>query len=354
MSSQSTASFDPTSILNHLDRPDAFSRDDERDDAEFYGTDRFVQHLDSRALSTVEDIIGRLVDSEGAVILDLMAGWDSHIPGHVRPARVVGLGMNERELESNRALDERVIHDLNADPALPFEDDTFDAVINTVSVDYMTRPFEVFAEAGRVLKPGGLFLVIFSNRWFPQKAVKIWKEAMESERIDLVREFFERAGAFDGPEVFISMGRPRPEDDKYALLGIPSDPIFAVYAYKKCGEAADVKRSCRLLEEEAPIDWEEAMQKKKLIKETLLCPYCGERLKKWKLPDDPCVEWNNEYMYICFNDSCPYFVRGWKTMFEQGNTGVSYRLMYNPDNDCTMAAPVYSCNDMRDGIVEED
>ena len=62
------------------------------------------------------------------------------------------------------------MHDLNRTPTLPFEDESFDVVLNTVSVDYLTRPFEVFAEVGGVLRPGGLFLVTFSNRAFPQKA----------------------------------------------------------------------------------------------------------------------------------------------------------------------------------------
>jgi hypothetical protein len=40
---------------------DAFSRLDENDDATFYSTDRFVSHLDSLALDTVEKLIGELV-----------------------------------------------------------------------------------------------------------------------------------------------------------------------------------------------------------------------------------------------------------------------------------------------------
>ena len=42
------------------------------------------------------------------------------------------------------------------------------------SVDYLTRPREVFAEVHRVLAPGGVFLVAFSNRVFAEKAVAVW------------------------------------------------------------------------------------------------------------------------------------------------------------------------------------
>jgi len=123
-----------------------------------------------------------------------MAGWDSHIPEDLRAREAVGLGLNENELRKNKVLSETVIHDLNKDPYLPFPDNRFDVVVNTVSVDYMTKPAEVFKEVGRVLKPGGLFLVIFSNRMFPEKAVKVWREAGEDERVLLVEDFFKEAG----------------------------------------------------------------------------------------------------------------------------------------------------------------
>ncbi|MDH3557417.1 MAG: class I SAM-dependent methyltransferase, partial [Deltaproteobacteria bacterium] len=144
---------------NPLFSEDAFSRSDESDDTIFYATDRFVQHLDSLALSTVEKLIGELVIEENPVILDLMSSWDSHIPSSLRSERVVGLGLNSNELSNNPALTEWCLHDLNQNPILPFANDTFDVVLNAVSVDYMTKPFDVFREVNRILKPGGLFLV---------------------------------------------------------------------------------------------------------------------------------------------------------------------------------------------------
>ncbi len=140
--------------------------------------------------------------------------------------------MNQEELGANPTLTDWVVQDLNADPALPFSDETFDVVLNVVSVEYLTRPFEVFEEVGRVLKPGGLFLVVFSTRWFPPKVVRAWEDAKEEERIGIVEEFFRKAEVFGPSELFVSMGLPRPEDDRYFSLGIPSDPVFAVFAEK--------------------------------------------------------------------------------------------------------------------------
>ena len=298
-----TSLVDPNSPIF---APNAFSRNDETDDTRFYERDRFVQHLDRTALDTVEHIIGNLIVEKNPAILDLMAGWDSHIPSTVQPSRVVGLGLNRNEMDANPALSEAVIHDVNRDPSLPFPDDSFDAVINTVSVDYMTQPIALFQEVQRILKPGGLFLVVFSNRMFPPKAVKVWKDAAESERLILVNEFFQAAGGFEVPQEFVSMGKPRPRDDKYAFMGIPSDPIYAVYAEKQGGNPDRPSRKVAPIFYDEPKK-EDVARRRKQIKDTLACPHCGEKLSKWMVPENPfCQTWDNDFMYICFNDAVSY------------------------------------------------
>jgi SAM-dependent methyltransferase len=288
------------------------------------------------------------------VILDLMAGWDSHIPETLKPARVVGLGLNENELRKNAALGEFVLHDLNRAPVLPFPDHTFDAVINTVSVDYMTRPVEVFREVGRILKPGGLFLVAFSDRMFPQKAVKVWKESDDGERVILVEEFFRESRLFEKTSFFVSLGKPRPADDKYADMGIPSDPIYAVYADRIGGDPSRPKRPEVRLSYGEPLSEEELEKREAAVKDTLCCPHCGERMKKWDVSRSPYENtWDSDFLYMCFNDACPYLVRGWSVMNEQGNPGVSYRLMYNPERNVCLPIPVPTLSALKDGIVEE-
>jgi SAM-dependent methyltransferase len=331
---------------------EAFARLDESDDAQFYTTDRFVSHLDSLALETVEKLTGELIVEENAVLLDLMAGWDSHIPERLKPSKVVGLGLNTNELSENTSLSEIVIHDLNKDPILPFPNNTFDAVLNTVSVDYMTKPVQVFREVGRILRPGGLFLVIFSNRMFPEKAVRVWKESSEDERVLLVEDFFKEASLFEKASVFVSKGKPRPENDKYSHLGIPSDPIYAVYADKRGGSPCNA-RPVVTMAYGALLEGEELEKRKQEVKKSQRCPYCGERLRKWAVPDNPFVcTWDNDHMYICFNDACPYYVRGWDVMHKEGTCGASYRLMYNPEKDRCLPIPVPSPKALREGIIE--
>jgi SAM-dependent methyltransferase len=328
--------------------PDSFIRRDESDDKEFYKRDRLVSHLDSIALATVEKIISRLVIEENPVILDMMASWDSHLPEKIRPSKVTGLGLNMNELLRNEALSERVVHDLNTDQRLPFEDAAFDVVLNTVSVDYLVKPFAIFREVGRVLKPGGLFLVIFSNRMFPEKAVKVWVEFSEAERVELVRLYFRESGLFEEPEVYASVGKRRPRADKYAYLGIPSDPIYAVYS-ERIG-ATNCSKRPRLVERAVKVP---ARKDGRPVRESLLCPHCGKRMKKWATPNHPFSTWDTEFLYICFNDACPYVVGSWRAMSRQGNPGVSCRFIYDPVRDSAIAIPIVKLNALRDGIVEE-
>ncbi len=331
---------------------DSFSRLDESDDSNFYAHPRMVQHLDEKALKTVEKIIGTLIIEENPVILDLMASWDSHIPDSVKPSKVVGLGLNEEELKANKKLDEYVIQDINKDPRLPFPDETFDVVLNTVSVDYVTKPIELFREVGRILKPGGLFLVIFSNRYFPPKVVKIWREASEEERIFIVDDYFKLAGLFEPTKVYISKGRKRPVSDKYFHLNIPSDPIYAVYAEKIGGDPNRKKRP-EISDPLEPIVKCSYQELKFWVKEHKKCPYCGEKLKKWEVPLTPFTEWDISYFYVCFNDECPYFTGGWYAMAKQGNYGISYRLRFNPENLNIDAMPVPHPQAFKENIVEE-
>jgi ubiquinone/menaquinone biosynthesis C-methylase UbiE len=160
-----------------------------------------------------------------------MSSWVSHLPEDLPLRSLTGLGMNQRELEANSRLTDYVVHDLNASPRLPFDDNAFEAVICSVSVEYLIHPFEVFADITRVLKPGGIFMVTFSNRWFPPKVINIWTELHEFERMGLVLEFFLKSGQYKNLHTYSMRGLPRPQDDKYYTQILFSDPVYAVWGY---------------------------------------------------------------------------------------------------------------------------
>lgn len=208
--------------------PEFFQREDESNDAEFYDTPRLVVHIDDGAIAAVGRLFRQLIPSD-AVVLDLMSSWRTHWPADHPHRRIVGLGMNAVEMADNPQLSEYVLRDINADPSLPFADAAFDAVVITVSVQYLIRPLEVFAEVSRILRPGGVFIVTFSNRCFPTKAVRVWRGTSDEDHIELVASYMHHAGGLAGVRGGLANADSAP----------PSDPLFAVFAYKDAGAAAD-------------------------------------------------------------------------------------------------------------------
>ena len=194
--------------------PGFFDRQDERDDPSFYGSPRFVTHLDDAAIAAVSALYAEL-DVSGDV-LDLMSSWVSHLPAP--PRSLTALGLNAAELQGNPMATSTVVHDLNTDPTLPFADACFDAVVNCVSVDYLTQPVEVYAEVARVLRPGAVSVCTFSNRCFPSKAIRGWLATDDDMRCGIVEQYHRAAGGFDEP---VSQQR---------VDGRRSDPLWAVWA----------------------------------------------------------------------------------------------------------------------------
>ena len=122
------------------------------------------------------------------------------------------------------------MQNLNDNPALPFTDDQFDIAIITVSIQYVTRPITLFREIRRVLKPGAALVIIFSNRLFPTKAVRVWYEQDDEGHVALVQVYFELAGGYD-EATFIDRSAPQQIDTRGRLLPT-RDPVFVVLAHK--------------------------------------------------------------------------------------------------------------------------
>lgn len=225
---QSRVNGNPT----HFFADNPFRRPDERPDDQFYAQPRMVQHIDDTAIDTIRHLYGRLLQPESTV-LDLMSSWVSHLPEDFALTSLTGLGMNAAELQANHQLTDYCVHDLNANPNIPFDDSAFDAAICTVSVEYLSDPFNIFEEINRVLKPDGVFVITFSNRWFPPKAINIWPQLHEFERMGLVLEFFLKSGQYTHLHTYSMRGLPRPADDKYASQMQFSDPVYAVWGYTR-------------------------------------------------------------------------------------------------------------------------
>ena len=176
--------------------PSAFSKADAEDDSVFYAPARLVTHIDDGAIAALTRFYAAHLPS-GGVVLDLMSSWVSHLPEDVSLSMVIGQGMNAEELDSNPRLTRRFIQDLNRDPNLPLDSESCDAGLCCVGVQYLQRPIEVFGEVARVLRNEAPFIVSFSNRCFPTKAVAIWQSLTARGKVDLIQHYMQAAGFKD-------------------------------------------------------------------------------------------------------------------------------------------------------------
>lgn len=201
-----------------------FRRQDESSDFQFYQSPRLVAHIDDAAIAALGAFFRPRVP-DGADVLDLMSAYLTHLPPDVRTRcrRVAGLGMNAAEMAANAQLTDHVVHSLNDDPALPYTDASFDVALCTVSVQYLLHPVEVFSEVRRVLRPGGLFLVSFSNRCFPTKATQLWLGTDDAQHVALVRLYFEQSEGWEPVEAFDISPRPGRSDPLFVLTGRRSE-----------------------------------------------------------------------------------------------------------------------------------
>lgn len=194
----------------------AYDREDEAGDDVFYVMPRMVVHIDDGAIAALGQLYSALLPSNGR-ILDLMSSWRSHLPAGPGAREVVGLGLNADEMTNNPQLTSHVVHDVNRDPRLPFGNAEFDGAVCAVSIQYVLHPVRLFREVARVLRPGAPFVVSFSNRCFPTKAVAVWLGSTDEQHLTLVRAYFEAAGGFGEAH----------EEDRSPGGG---DPLFAVWA----------------------------------------------------------------------------------------------------------------------------
>ena len=197
--------------------PEAFAKIDPSNDDAFYSVPRFVTHIDTSAVRALSLFYEAALPMDG-VVLDLMSSWVSHLPSSFS-GRVIGHGMNAEELAANQQLTDFFVQNLNLQPELPVAEGSFDAALCCVGVQYLARPHEVFSDVARVLRPGAPFIISFSNRCFPAKAVAVWRALDGRGHADLVTLYLHNAG-FQRIE-------------RHVLCdGTSGDPLTAIVGYR--------------------------------------------------------------------------------------------------------------------------
>ncbi len=197
-----------------------FIKRDPSDDDRFYDYPRMVAHIDDGAIKFLGGVYAALLPQK-ARLLDLMSSRYTHLPAGFEAGFVHATGMNGDELEANPQLDDYVVQNLNKTQTLPFADAEFDGAMCCVSVQYLEKPVEVFVEVERALKPGAPFIVSFSNRCFPTKAMAVWLNTSDRQHLAYVTQIFEAAG----------FGEISTRVKRGGLPGFGGDPLYAVIGY---------------------------------------------------------------------------------------------------------------------------
>jgi predicted DsbA family dithiol-disulfide isomerase len=229
--------------------PSDFMRADESPDELKYTAPRLVTHMDAPALSALTGLYRCLLvpllrstlQSVECVkthltLLDTCGSWDTFYPADMLPkgTNIIVQGLNAAELAANTLATQVLVHDLNTTPVLPFLDNSVDFISNVASIEYMKNPVALLAEAHRLLRPGGVLVVAFSNRCFDDKAIAIWlrRIAVGAGIVDLVANWLHFAAPPNEPWAHINSldltpaqlpGQP-PSDPLYALVAVKDSP----------------------------------------------------------------------------------------------------------------------------------
>jgi SAM-dependent methyltransferase len=216
-----------------LFKPNQRLKLDETDDKLFYAYPRFVTHVDEGFIQQLTDLYRQQL-KPNTRIFDMMSSWVSHLPEEMQFAHVEGHGLNAEELARNPRFNHYFVQNLNENPQLPLPDQEFDAVLNCVSVQYVQYPEAIFSEIHRILKPGGVAIISFSNRMFFQKAIQAWRDASEGTRVELVKRYFTSVPGFTAPEVIIN--KSTAPNFLQWLGAAGGDPFYAVIAVRSEAE----------------------------------------------------------------------------------------------------------------------
>ena len=182
-------------VLNNYQR----EKLDESNDEYFYADPKFVYHLDLNFRKYLSNIYKKEI-KDNSTVVDLMSSWDSYLPSEKSYKKVIGHGLNKKELERNKILSNYWIQNFNLNQIIPLESESVDYCLMVAAWQYLQYPEKLSKEIARILNNGGKIIIAFSNRAFWHKAPNIWTNSSEEERLKYVRKVLISNG-FDEPKV---------------------------------------------------------------------------------------------------------------------------------------------------------
>lgn len=75
------------------------------------------------------------------------------------------------------------------------------------------------------------------------------------------------------------------------------------------------------------------------------CPHCDREMALWEVPQIPVSDglgWGTPYLFICFNDDCPSYKKGWDHIQDCMEQKASYRCINEPGQKNFEYMPVFS------------
>ena len=210
-------------VLNNYQR----KKLDESNDEEFYSEPKFVYHLDSNFRQYLSQVYKDEID-EYSTVLDLMSSWDSYLPKDNTYKKVIGHGLNKKELERNNILDSFWVQNFNLNQDIRLENGSIDYCLMVAAWQYLQYPENLTKEISRILSDKGKIIVSFSNRAFWHKAPNIWTTSTEDERIQYVRKVLISNG-FKEPRIIKKFNEP----DLNIFNLFKKDPFYCLIATKE-------------------------------------------------------------------------------------------------------------------------
>ena len=210
-------------VLNNYQR----KKLDESNDEEFYSEPKFVYHLDSNFRQYLSQVYKDEID-ENSTVLDLMSSWDSYLPKENTYQKVIGHGLNKKELERNNILDSFWVQNFNLNQDIRLENGSIDYCLMVAAWQYLQYPENLTKEISRILSDKGKIIVSFSNRAFWHKAPNIWTTSTEDERVQYVRKVLILNG-FKEPRIIKKFNEP----DLNVFNFFKKDPFYCLIATKE-------------------------------------------------------------------------------------------------------------------------
>lgn len=106
-----------------------------------------------------------------------------------------------------------------------------------------------------------------------------------------------------------------------------------------------------------PFETKEELLERYIKMEKPHCPHCNLEMVLWEIPPinfSDGLGWGSPYLFVCFNDDCPSYKKGWDHLSETMEVYASYRYINEPGGSTFDYMPVFSPIGCTEGKLNEE